>query len=222
MRPSSMITMRGKSSRTISMSWVETSMVMGSSSSRWISERRARGSRPAVGSSSTSTSGCMESTVAMAMRFFSPTLRWCETRPRVIAHVHRRQGLVHALAAPRRAAGPGRAVRRPRHRTRWAKRAGHPAIGRPAPPGRAPGPGSLCSPPGRHTHTCPCPLRMPFRCRIRVDLPAPLGPTRATFSHGAMLQRDVAQGGVAVWVGKGKVFDFDRMMHGLTPEQVSE
>ena len=73
--PSSITIVRGNNSCTSFISCVETSIVIGSSLSRLISVRRARGSRPADGSSSTRICGSIESTVAMAIRFFSPMLR---------------------------------------------------------------------------------------------------------------------------------------------------
>ena len=39
------------------------------------------------------------------------------------------------------------------------------------------------------TWTCPLPVKIPLRCRISVDFPAPFGPTRATFSQGWMSTR---------------------------------
>ncbi len=50
-------------------------MVIGNSRNRLIKVLRARGSSPAEGSSKTNICGFMDNTVAMIMRFFSPTRR---------------------------------------------------------------------------------------------------------------------------------------------------
>ena len=96
-RPSSITTVRGKTSSTRRMSWVETSSVWVSPSSSPISSRRPRGSRPADGSSNTSTSGSIESTVASATRLRWPRLRRCGHPPLEAGHPDRGQRALDAV-----------------------------------------------------------------------------------------------------------------------------
>src|SRR5215203_2992798 len=57
--------------------------------------RRARGSRLLDGSSSTSTSGSMLNTAAVATRFLCPKERWCGARP---LHPHGSKRALHPLS----------------------------------------------------------------------------------------------------------------------------
>ena len=141
--PSSRMIMRGKISCTKCISWVETSMVSGSSCSRWISERRERGSNPPVGSSKTNTSGCMEKTVAMAMRFFSPILKWWRHRCLYFSIWTASRALIHACYAPRRVEDPGKVVQKPRRRIPLVRIADLQEIEIPALRTSVPCPGSL-------------------------------------------------------------------------------
>ena len=60
-------------------------------------------------------------------------------------------------------------------------------------------------PAARPPSTSPCPpRRMPLRCRTRVVLPAPFGPSRATRSPRSTREVDAEQRLVAVGVGEGE------------------
>ena len=78
--PSWITRARGHSSSAYGRSWVTIRTVSGSVSRISASSRRAAGSRFDVGSSSTSTSGSIASTVATATRRRWPKLRWCGAR----------------------------------------------------------------------------------------------------------------------------------------------
>ncbi len=71
-RPSLRTMVRAQRSRTMSRSWLAMIIVCSKVSSRWMSCRRALGSRLEVGSSMTKMLGDMDSTEAMATDRFSP------------------------------------------------------------------------------------------------------------------------------------------------------
>ena len=78
--PPSITIVRGNTSATRRMSWVDTSIVCSSARSSPMSSRRPRGSRPADGSSKTRIDGSIDSTVATATRFRWPSDIRCGTR----------------------------------------------------------------------------------------------------------------------------------------------
>ena len=100
--PPTRMTARSHSSAANGRSWVTTSIVWSASPSISSSSRRARGSRLADGSSSTSSSGRIASTVASATRRRCPSDSWCGARSARSRHPHGRERLVHPRVASRR------------------------------------------------------------------------------------------------------------------------
>ena len=154
-RPSDSTTERGHSCSAYGRSWVTISTVTSSRSRISASSRRDAGSRLLDGSSSTSTSGSMASTVATATRRRWPKLRWCGGRSAASAmpDLVQRPPDPRGQRVARSARGwPGR---RRRPRRRWAGRAGRPGPGRRCRPGGGPRAGCPCRPRGRPPGPCP-------------------------------------------------------------------
>ena len=193
MRPRSNTTARGHSSSASGRSWVTTTVVTSRPRTTSTRSRRAAGSRLAVGSSSTRTSGWVASTPARAARRRSPRLNWCGARSaRSVRPTTSRAASTRAsISSPARPSeeGPKATSARTVGRKSWSSGSWKTRPTRRRTTARL---GLVTGVPP--TATVPAERdSAPTRCRTNVVLPEPLGPRTATRSRLAMVRSTPAR-----------------------------
>ena len=202
-RPPSSTIVREQVSATSARSCVATRRVAPRPCTIEMSCRRARGSRPLVGSSKRRISGPYARSPASPTRFFSPPLSRCGSAPFEAGETDLRERdrdtTLQRVAGQPELAGTESHVfadaRAEELVVRILEEQAHAACAsRRAFSGRRRSPKSRTSP-------SPCPWpgsgKSPITCRSSVDLPAPLGPMRATHSPAATRNDTSSNAGVA-------------------------